>query len=253
MIFLISKIISFFIEPIVWITLLLLTGKLIRHSIWKKRCYRMALGVFIIFTNSWLMNVVWNKYQWQPVDIESLPASDAGILLGGMSGYDDAMKKGFFGPASDRFIQMSRLYDEGKIRNIIVTGGNAIFVKEQSYSEAEFLVQNFEDLNIPKEHLFKETKARNTLQNASFTKQMLDSMHLKGPYILVTSAVHMPRAMKVFEKAGVPVIPFPSNYVVTQNDTRFTPIKLIPSAYPLLHWGSLLREWMGLVQLKLVG
>jgi uncharacterized SAM-binding protein YcdF (DUF218 family) len=253
MIFLISKIISFFIDPVIWIVLLLIIGRFTRHRVWKKRCYRFAVIVFFIFSNPWLMNVIWDKYQWQPVSMEQLPNADAGILLGGMSGYDETLKKGFFGQTSDRFIQTGRLYDAGKISNIIVTGGNAIFVKDQSYSEAEFLVDNFKDLKIPAEHLFMETKAKNTLQNASFTKAMLDSMHLKAPYILITSAVHMPRAVKVFEKAGVPVIPYPCNYVVTKDFTRLTLRNMVPSPFPLLNWSGLLREWMGLAQLALVG
>lgn len=253
MIFIISKIISFFIDPLIWITLLLIVGRVTRHRVWKKRCYRGALIVFVVFSNPWLMNVIWDRYQSQPIAMEQLPKADAGILLGGMSGYDETLKKGFFGQTSDRFIQANRLYDAGKINNIIVTGGNAIFVREQSYSEAEFLVNNFRDLKIPAAHLFMETKAKNTLQNARFTKNMLDSMHMSAPYILITSAVHMPRALKVFEKAGVPVVPYPCNYIVTKDMTKLTWRNLIPSAFPLVHWTSLLREWMGLAQLALVG
>jgi uncharacterized SAM-binding protein YcdF (DUF218 family) len=253
MIFIISKIISFFIDPMIWIVLLLIIGKMTRHSIWKKRWYTSALICFFLFSNSWLLNQIWDKYQYQPVALESLPKTEAGILLGGLSGYDEQLKMGFFGPASDRFIQTNRLYDAGKINHILVTGGNAIFVKEQSYSEAEFLVNNFAELKIPQERIFKETKAKNTLQNAQYSKALLDSLQLKGPVILVTSAIHMPRAVKVFKKAGMDVIPFPSNFQVTKDATVFTPRQLIPSASALLNWGILLKEWIGHVQLAIAG
>lgn len=253
MIFIISKIISFFIDPMVWIVGLLLFARLTHVRIWKKRCYTAAVVCFLFFSNPWILNNIWNAYQWKPVPLKDVPSSDVGILLGGLSGYDEEWKMGFFGQTSDRFIQTNRLYDAGKIRNILVTGGNAIFVKEQSYSEAEFLVNSFRELEIPEVHLLKETKAKNTLQNARFSKDIMDSLHLKGPVVLVTSAIHMPRAVKVFRKAGVDVIPFPSNYMVTQGNTHFTWGSLMPSPAALLNWSSLLREWVGLVQLALVG
>jgi uncharacterized SAM-binding protein YcdF (DUF218 family) len=98
-----------------------------------------------------------------------------------------------------------------------------------------------------------ETKAKNTLENARFSKKILDSLQLEEPVILITSAVHMPRAVKVFQKAGMQVIPFPSNYLVTKDNTKFRPNYLVPSANALLNWSTLFREWMGLVQLALVG
>lgn len=253
MIFIISKIISFFIDPVIWIILLLLAGRFTRHRLWKKRLYRLAILCFLLFSNSWLLNNVWDRYQWQPVAMENLPKVESGILLGGLSGYDEKLKMGFFGPTADRFIQTNKLYDAGKINNILITGGNAIFVKEQAYSEAEFLLNNFAALKIPREHLFMETKAKNTLENARFSKKMLDSLQLKEPVILITSAVHMPRAVKVFQKAGMKVVPFPSNYIVTKDNTTFKLQNLVPSLNALINWSSLLREWMGLAQLALVG
>ena len=63
----------------------------------------------------------------------------------------------------------------------------------------------------------------------------------------------MPRAVKIFKKAGLEVIPFPSNYLVTKDDTRFKLSHLAPSTTTLLNWSIILREWMGLAQLALVG
>lgn len=213
----------------------------------------MAIACFLLFSNSWLVNNVWDRYQWQPVAMDRMPNASCGILLGGLSGYDENLQMGFFGPTADRFIQTNKLYDAGKIKNILITGGNAIFVKEQAYSEAEFLFNNFASLNIPRQHLFMESKAKNTLENARFSKKMLDSLQLKEPVILITSAVHMPRAVKVFQKAGMEVIPFPSNYLVTKDDTAFRLKYFVPSANALMNWSALLREWMGLAQLALVG
>jgi uncharacterized SAM-binding protein YcdF (DUF218 family) len=251
MMFILSKIISFFIDPVIWIVLLLTIGWLVRNRRLKKRLYLWSIIVFLFFSNGWIVNNIWNLYQSQPVEIDTIKPCSAGILLGGLAGYDESLKKGFFNQTSDRFIQTVRLFETGKISNIVVSGGNAIFVKESGYNEADFLVKNLLDLQIPSTHIISETKSRNTLENAAFCKKMLDSMGFKGPYVLVTSAIHMPRALKVFKKAGVEVIPFPSNYVITESATEFSFRYLVPSANALILWSVLLREWLGHIQLAI--
>jgi len=115
--------------------------------------YVLGILAFIFFSNGWILNNVWNRYQSKPLDIDQIKPCSAGILLGGLAGYDETLKKGFFNQTSDRFIQTLRLYETGKIHNIIVSGGNAIFVKESNYNEADFPVKNFREVNIPSSHI----------------------------------------------------------------------------------------------------
>lgn len=253
MIYIISKIISFFIDPIIWIIAFIILGRLLRHRLWKRRCYIYAFITLMIFSNTWLLNQIWDQYQWQPVSMEQVPPTEAGILLGGLSGFDEQLNMGFFGPSSDRFIQTNRLFQKDKIKSILITGGNIKFFREQTFSEAEFLGNNLVDAGVPRDRIHLETKAKNTLENARLSKLMLDSLQIRGSFTIITSAIHMPRAVKIFKKAGLEVIPFPSNYLVTKDDTRFKLSHLAPSTTTLLNWSIILREWMGLAQLALVG
>lgn len=253
MIYIISKIVSFFIDPIIWIVAFVIAGRLLRHRVWKRRCYIYAFVTLLIFSNTWLLNQIWDRYQWQPVSMDQIPSAEAGILLGGLSSFDETLNMGFFGPSSDRFIQTNRLYEQHKIKSILITGGNIKFFREQTFSEAEFLGNSLVEAGVPRDRIHLETKAKNTLENARLSKRILDSLKIRGPFIIVTSAVHMPRAVKIFRKAGLDVIPFPSNYLVTKDETRFKISHLAPSTATLLNWSTLLREWMGLAQLALVG
>jgi uncharacterized SAM-binding protein YcdF (DUF218 family) len=69
-------------------------------------------------------------------------------------------------------------------------------------------------LGIPGQDLIIENQSRTTFENAMYTKKIIDTLKLRPPFVLVTSAMHVPRAEQVFTKAGLPVIAFPSDYRV---------------------------------------
>jgi uncharacterized SAM-binding protein YcdF (DUF218 family) len=245
-VFVISKIIGFLLDPFLWILLLVAAYFLVRDDVHKRRLRSAAIILFLFFSNSFIIDNIWAKYQWKAVQLNT--TFQTGILLGGMAGYDESTNQGFFGSASDRFIQAARLYHTGQIKRILVTGGNAIFVKQKGYNEADFIAKNLEELKVPREHILLEKRARNTIQNAAFSKQILDSLG-NSSSLIITSAIHMPRAMKVFEKAGMAVAAFPCNYRILQTDTEFTWKSLIPSQEAFNQWTLILKEWVGLIQL----
>lgn len=174
----------------------------------------------------------------------------AGILLGGLSGYDETYKQGFFNASSDRFIQTLRLYKQGHIRKIIVTGGNAIFNKDD-FREADFLVENLIESGVPREDILTERAAKNTIENSRFTHRITDSLQLRKPYVLITSAFHMPRALTIFKKEGMEVRPFPCAYLVLPSDKKFNWLSLIPSANAFNLWQTYLKEQAGNLFIKL--
>ena len=64
---------------------------------------------------------------------------------------------------------------------------------------------------ISKQNILLTTNVENTDQEAKAVKKLLTSD--KPIILLVTSAFHMPRAQKVFEAAGIRVLPFPVDFV----------------------------------------
>lgn len=245
--FIISKIVGFLLDPFIWIMILVVISVLIRDHFWRRISRRTAIVLFLFFSNSYIINNIWEAYQYKPVTLPRGQRYEAGIVLGGMAGYDERIRKGFFGQASDRFIQAARLYHNGSVGKLMVTGGNAIFVKESGYNEADFIGNNLRELDIPAEDIFLEKRSRNTRENASFSKAILDSAGLRGPYVLITSAIHMPRAKKIFEKRNIPVVPYPCNYKVLPVDTDFTWRSIIPTQEAFNLWALILKEWAGLV------
>ena len=79
--------------------------------------------------------------------------------------------------------------------------------------------------------------------------------------ILVTSALHMPRSVGVFEHQGLQVIPAPTDYYVTQaqgDQTQSTSLinkfyDLLPSVENLSLTSRVMKEYIGLFVYRLRG
>jgi uncharacterized SAM-binding protein YcdF (DUF218 family) len=250
MFFILSKVLFFLLMPFWWIVLLLIWMRFSKPPRTKKRLLIAAIVIAIVFTNPLLYRTV--ELAWQPEQVE-LPSGrvyEAGIVLGGMAGYDK-YKRGHFGDASDRFIQTANLYHRGIIKHILITGGVGSLVQDDP-PEATFLKTAFLDNGIPDSVIIIESRSRNTYENAIYSKELIDSMHLRPPFVLITSAQHMKRSEHVFRKAGYDFVGFPCNYKVTPEKFSILP-SFVPAISLLDEWSLLIKEMVGLVVYKMTG
>lgn len=243
MFFTMSKILYFLLVPYHWVLLLLLGMWLLRKTIWKKRLGWAALMVTLLGSNQWLYKTV--AWHWQPKVAPQLhPRSyRMGILLGGLSYADDSLRR-YFGSTADRFIQTAKLYHTGKVQYILLSGGDGS-LQQNSPGEATFLQQELMALHIPDTAIMVESKSRNTYESAIAAKPMLDSMHITDTSLLITSAIHMPRAMACFTKAGIAVQPHVADYILIRYQPDWETI-LVPDLSLLSQWQYLLKEIVGL-------
>ena len=70
-----------------------------------------------------------------------------------------------------------------------------------------------------------------------------------GSWLLITSATHMPRSVKIFEKQGIRIIPIPVDYQ-TANTLQWREFNITDGA---VLWNRLLHEYIGIVAYKLTG
>jgi uncharacterized SAM-binding protein YcdF (DUF218 family) len=70
--------------------------------------------------------------------------------------------------------------------------------------------------------------------------------------ILVTDAVHMPRAIKFFNQQALNAFPAPANYLI-KKDNNPVNLKWMPSAENLLLMDRIYREWLGNLKGYLAG
>lgn len=251
--FVIMKVLLWFFRPLIWVLLLFLLAYVFRRrERWRKGFFRAALVTLLVFSNPALINALYHAWEPDPVPMERVGQYPAGIVLGGFVNYNARDNAGYFNTASDRFIQAALLYKTGHIRKVMIPAGNG-YIVGHSFQEALFAKQRLVELGVPAADIFTDTESRNTFENARNTKQILDSTRIAGPYLLITSAAHLPRAEPVFEKMGIPVDPFPCDFVSRATGNNVFEDYLLPNATALRNWEPLIKEWLGIVTYKLTG
>jgi uncharacterized SAM-binding protein YcdF (DUF218 family) len=250
--FVLLKILLFFFRPLIWIFILFALALLLRNEKRKKLFLRLGFIVLVIFTNPFITRKL---MQWYEPDMVRLAPGEnyiTGIVLGGFVGFDARNHQGFFTSSSDRFIQTALLYKTGHIRKIIVSGGNGLIIRNE-FKESVFAKEQLINLGIPAEDIFIDTTSRNTLENAINTKQLIDSMHLQGNCLLISSALHLPRARLVFLKNGINAKLYPCDFISKEGGGNFFEDYLMPSVSSLRNWDLFIKELLGISFYKLTG
>ncbi|GHD53949.1 Uncharacterized SAM-binding protein YcdF, DUF218 family [Marinobacter persicus] len=150
--------------------------------------------------------------QHPPMAVEATPEAEAIVVLGGGTWpmqYDQDYPN--LGAASDREWHGARLYEAGKAPLLILTGGYD--PRFSASSSAESMRRFMSDLGVPDSAMVLEDQARNTTQNAEFTAGILARRGINR-ILLVTSALHMPRSVALFEAQGLEVIPAATDHEV---------------------------------------
>ena len=236
-----SSVASIVLSPFNWIIVLLIGAYFIRKKNLKKASIILAACLFIIFGNPWLLNVYARSWQPKVVSINSLPVYSCGIVTGGFAS-PGADGDGYFNISSDRFIQAVKLYRLGKIKQVLVSGGNGKR-DDKNFREAAWVKTQLVDFGVPDSVILVEDHSDNTQDNAVNSKHLLDSLRLPPPYLLITSAFHLPRASLIFRKNGLAVDSFPCNY--TEGMDSFSLDDLLARPSVLLSWDMYLKEAVG--------
>ncbi|HAI82091.1 MAG TPA: hypothetical protein DCL43_00355 [Chitinophagaceae bacterium] len=237
-------------SPFIWALLLLVWRWRTKKELVRKRLLTAVIVMLLFFSNEWIFTQVAHWYQTPERELKVGEKYSCGILLGGMAG-GDINNKGHFNSNSDRFIQTIKLYYQGHIDYILVSGGNSY--KDNAYNEGAFVASQLAACGIPQNKILVENQSRNTHENGVFTKQLLAKHQLQPPYVLITSAVHMPRSLKVFEKAGfTQLIAYPANFLAAKQKPNVE-YYLIPQVEVIHRWQRLFKEWVGILAYSLTG
>jgi uncharacterized SAM-binding protein YcdF (DUF218 family) len=106
-----------------------------------------------------------------------------------------------------------------------------------------------EEWNIPSTAIQIEGRSINTHENAILSFQILAPLGIRK-ILLVTSAMHMPRAAGAFRKAGFEVIAAPADFHSGWGEGYFLE-KWLPSAKSLVDSDTALYEWLGIAIYRL--
>ncbi len=178
------------------------------------------------------------------------PHPDGIIVLGGTIDPTSSSRRQrpvLIGP-SERLSGAAELAERFPNARVVFTGGDGRLFAGTG-SEADHAVPLLERLGISRERILVENRARNTFENAVFTTALVKPAP-RERWLLVTSAIHMPRAVGAFRRAGFPV----ESYSVDRR--MFAPHHLWPSISViggLYRFDEVVRECLGLLAYWLMG
>ena len=246
MFFILSKILYFIIQPVVWLVFFTARALWVKNPYKRRKILRGLLWGILILTNPFISNRVFHAWEYPVVPIKSLNKTyEIGIVLGGFTEGDTyAQDRLNFGYAANRLTDALILYKQGIVKKLLLSGGDGRLTGTE-INESESTKDYLLSIGIPETDILIENKSRNTHENAVFTMDFLKKNGMdKAPCLVITSASHMRRAIKCFEKAGVNCLPFPAHFVAERLDYSMS-TTLLPDKLAFAKWEAFLKEWIG--------
>lgn len=117
-------------------------------------------------------------------------------------------------------------------------------LRPEGMSEADAAKQFFAEQRISSSRTLFENESRNTFENAKFSSSLVRS---KDGWILVTSASHMPRAVRTFERFGWDVTPYPVDFR-SEIEGSYLEFKRTTA---MNNWNNAIHEWVGAIVYRL--
>ena len=256
-----SKLLPLFVYPLGFACLLIILALIIW---WKFPRFTpiplsFALLILLVSGNLWFSNWLLQSLEWQYVAFpQDLPSAEAIVILGGCTKSASYPRPMFdLSERGDRIIYGAQLYHLGKAPIIIPSGGRIDWLGARE-SEAIAMSQLLNMLGVPESAIIPETTSLNTYQNAVNTRQILEQLNIKR-ILLVTSAFHMPRSVKIFEKQNLEVIPAPTDFIVSEsnmgnnNSFKSNLLSFLPHASYVDNTTTAVKEYLGMLIYKLKG
>lgn len=231
-----NKLLPAFVLPIGIVAVLVLLAA------WKKwRCAAILAAVVLIASSTGvvanaLLRPLENAYPAR--SIGSVAEADAVLVLGGiMSPGKEVGLVTEWSEAVERFEAGIEIVRRDKARVLLFTG-------DPRGSEGSALAREAIERGIPREQIAVIGTVANTADEAEQLRRYA-AQHGLRRVLLVTSAWHMPRAMRLFRRAGVEIVPFPVDYRGLSNRT-LPYLDWIPNATSLGKTELALRECYGM-------
>ncbi len=189
-----------------------------------------GLSFYYLFSitpvSNFLLSPLEEKYS--PLGLEDMKeAKNLVLLLGGAEA--DVLR-------GSEVIRISNLKNH-EIK-VIVSGTNPLLpTSEEALGVKRFFVNR----GLPQDNILIDGNSRNTWESIRNVEEMVR----EDPFFLVTSAYHMKRALKEFEKIEASPIPAPTDFKVKTG--KYTALDFFPDAHNLKNSDIALHEYLGMI------
>ncbi|MDX2240232.1 MAG: YdcF family protein [Leptolyngbyaceae cyanobacterium bins.302] len=249
-----SKLIPLFFYPLGLISILLLVavGLLWRKPRLAALPILLSLVILLVSSNAWVSDWLVRSLEFQNLPPAELPKADAIVVLGGCTKpafpprpWVDVSEEG------DRVLHAAKLYREGKAPKVIFSGGRIDWYGSGP-SESQDMAELAKTMGVPDAAILQDPTSLNTRENAVNVKQILEQNNIRQ-ILLVTSAMHMPRSLRIFQKLGMNAIPAPTDFLVSERNAeeyrtsaQAVTLSLMPEVERLRNFTRALKEYVGI-------
>jgi len=252
--FLLKKIVSHLFQPLSIVLVLLVSGLMLLWVTRKKNLGKifLTLGTILLLLASYgfladrLAASLENRYLplLKVEDIQKAKDIKWIVVLGGGNLPDPRLPlSSQLNPdALTRLLEGVRLHRQLPGSRLILSGGSVF----QDAPEGETLAKMALLMGVSDNDVVRENKSLNTADQA----KLISSIVGRNRFILVTSAIHMPRSMALFRKFGMNPIPAPTNYMVVKQ-SRFHPRAFFPGSDSLRKTEAAIHEYLGLIWMRI--
>jgi uncharacterized SAM-binding protein YcdF (DUF218 family) len=244
----VHKILPFFFLPMGITLLLLLFAFLLK----RRSLISFALIVLLLSSSPIVGNLMVRSAEGWADRTHATDAANADAIVVLSAGRIVAPGESAVSEWSDvnRFYGGVQLFQAGKAPFLLFTGGSAPW-EPNAKLEGDILIMYGEALGVPLANMLSTSAVVNTAEEAQAVAELLRKQSIKinntdgkAKILLVTSAFHMPRAQRLFEREGMQIIPFPVDFRVSVS-RKITILEFIPSAAALAMTEMALREYYG--------
>ena len=254
MFFIVSKIVGIFAQPLNLMALFLgIAGSLfhLRKARIAKYIFLFVGLFFVLFGYTQFSDLALSilERQYKQPELTRLEKESLGIIiLGGTTSRHKQVKKNWYhlNSSAERITEAVILSKKHPSALLVFTGGSGHLVGREGEEALAFRTL-FEQMDAITNEVLLETEAKNTWQNATNTIAMVKNRNI-STWLLVTSAFHMTRSVGSFEKAGLEVIAWPTDY---RAETLKFPWITANSTEQFSKMNILFHELIGLLAYKL--
>ena len=262
--FVFSKLVQFCIEPLNWLIVFVALSLLFLSLRKPHLCKR-----FLLFALADLLLIGWLptsevflralEDSVPKVQLAQILEADFGgiIILGGaIEGGEIAVERGEISiySSAERVTKAFELIRKYPDLPFIFSGFSGR-VSPKGISEADAFKQLVAEQGLPDKNAHYENQSRNTYENVILMKPMILEFGSKGvndapkPWLLITSASHMYRSQRIFQKQGIEVILVPVDYQ-TSKQLRWGKFDLEDGVQ---NWNKVMHEGVGLLAYWITG
>jgi uncharacterized SAM-binding protein YcdF (DUF218 family) len=255
MFFLLAKILGVIAVPSNVVVMIGLVGAMLLPTGFARRGRRLLVASVLLTAviglfplgNVMLLPLEDRFPHWDP----SRGAPDGIIVLGGVINTDISAARGEIsvGDAAERLLVIAQLARRYPSARIVFSGGNGE-LNFSGLAEADFVQQLFQSFGIPCGRILLERESRDTAENARYAKRSAEPKPGER-WLLVTSAVHMPRAVGAFRMVGFAVEAYPVDWQTRGREDLWSLSGSLLGGFAAADAAA--HEWVGLLVYRLTG